>query len=349
MQVALIADDLTGALDAAAPLALAGLRTVVATGLAGLPLALASGAEVIAVSTASREGTEAEAARRAGAAARALEAAPWRMKKIDSRLKGWVRAETRAVLDATGQVRVLMAPAIPALGRTVLGGAVTGHGLDHPLPLAPHLPSGPGLCILCPDTATGADMDRALSAEGPDCLLVGARGLAEALARRLGRPGMRPVTRLPGPVLTLIGSRDPITLAQLARLRAARPDVRHVTAPNGQADLAGLGGDAVLQAVPAHEVLPGAAVAARLAEAARDLAPQAGTLVLTGGETAQAVLDALGITALDLLGEVEPAMPVSRPLGPGPWPLIVTKSGGLGSGDALLHPYRDRPPHRPDG
>ena len=52
---AVIADDLTGALDSVVPFADAGLRCVVATAPAHLAQALGQGAQVIAVSTGSRD------------------------------------------------------------------------------------------------------------------------------------------------------------------------------------------------------------------------------------------------------------------------------------------------------
>src|SRR5690606_6122283 len=52
---AIIADDLTGALDAAAPFAARGLSTVVALSAKALPKAIAQGSQVIGVSTDSRE------------------------------------------------------------------------------------------------------------------------------------------------------------------------------------------------------------------------------------------------------------------------------------------------------
>jgi 4-hydroxythreonine-4-phosphate dehydrogenase len=61
-----------------------------------------------------------------------------------------------------------------------------------------------------------------------------------------------------------------------------------------------------------------------------------GGLVATGGETARAVLDALGIHRLRLLGEVEPGLPFSiadcwvRHLP------VLTKAGAFGSPLALV-------------
>ena len=72
-------------------------------------------------------------------------------------------------------------------------------------------------------------------------------------------------------------------------------------------------------------------IARALAESFRPLAAAADSLVLTGGATAEAVLDALGVYLLDLEGEVLPGLPLSRGEG---W-RIVTKSGGFGTADTL--------------
>jgi D-threonate/D-erythronate kinase len=77
-----------------------------------------------------------------------------------------------------------------------------------------------------------------------------------------------------------------------------------------------------------------------LAQALSDLVSKCsqflGGLVATGGETARAVLDALGIHRLRLLGELEPGLPFSvadswiRPLP------VITKAGAFGSPQALI-------------
>jgi uncharacterized protein YgbK (DUF1537 family) len=62
-------------------------------------------------------------------------------------------------------------------------------------------------------------------------------------------------------------------------------------------------------------------------------------IVATGGDTANALCNALGAEALEILGEVEAGIPVMRLLGKQSLPL-VTKAGGFGSpaamGDALV-------------
>ena len=336
IRVALIADDLTGALDAAAPFVAQGMAAVVATGPGGLARAMAAGAPVVAVSLGSREVPEAEAAALAAAAARHLAGAEWLFKKIDSRLKGHVAAELAAVAAARGAGQALLCPAIPAMGRLVRGGAVEGVGVAKPIALAP-IATASGLHVAMPDTLTDFDLDRAVAGIDPATLLAGARGLAAALARRLGAAMVPPPpARLPGPVALAVGSRDPITLAQVAALRAARPGLAVTPAPDGAAPpFAGLG-DTLLLASPGPGA-DGATVSARLAMAfCSDHLPGRATLVLTGGETASAVLAAMGVQVLDLLGEVGSGLPLSRPLDFPDAPLIVTKSGGFGAVDALV-------------
>jgi uncharacterized protein YgbK (DUF1537 family) len=57
-------------------------------------------------------------------------------------------------------------------------------------------------------------------------------------------------------------------------------------------------------------------------------------IVATGGDTANALCNALGAQALEILGEVEAGIPVMRILGEGSLPL-VTKAGGFGSPTAM--------------
>ncbi|UWZ81671.1 four-carbon acid sugar kinase family protein [Occallatibacter riparius] len=85
---------------------------------------------------------------------------------------------------------------------------------------------------------------------------------------------------------------------------------------------------------------------------ARMLGPCAalpGAVVATGGETARALLDELGIRRLRIVDEVEPGIPFSMAEG---WtrPLpIITKAGGFGSSGALIRcrEFLSAPGHSP--
>ncbi|MEX2168550.1 MAG: four-carbon acid sugar kinase family protein [Pirellulales bacterium] len=117
----MLADDLTGACDAAAPFAVHGLRTWVAWDAAnfGEP-----GAELVSACTNSRPDDAKLAADKTRHAARCL----WTLgatrvfKKIDSTLKGnWV-PEMLAILDELRLKAAVIAPAFPAMGRRIIDG-----------------------------------------------------------------------------------------------------------------------------------------------------------------------------------------------------------------------------------
>lgn len=127
LRIGLIADDLTGALDAGAGFAKAGLRSVMPTGPTGtVPLPV--GADVIIFNTASREGDASVARERTRQASLRLvgHGVSLIYKKIDSVLRGHPGAEIAGVLDAIAAThpgaRALVAPAFPAQGRTTADG-----------------------------------------------------------------------------------------------------------------------------------------------------------------------------------------------------------------------------------
>lgn len=340
-RMALISDDLTGALDSAVPFALAGWNTVVATSPASLDRALNCGADVVAVSLNSREASKPDASARARHAALALSHVPVLFKKIDSRMKGHVRDEVLALARVRALGRVIVCPAIPELGRFVVDGCVTGHGITTPIPVA--FPADGQTDVACPDAGTDADLDRIL-ARSDGALLVGARGLASALARRTGAPAThsQPFSHPSAPISLAIGSRDPVTLVQVMRLREAYPSAHYVPAIDGVLlEVPTFAEVTIIQVTDGGGGLEGAIVSRRLAAGlATGLPTGCKTLLLTGGETASACLEALGIGVLKLLGEVQPGLPISMPLDFPDAPHIVTKSGGFGEPDCLTNLVR---------
>jgi len=327
--VAIIADDLTGALDAAAPFAMRGIPTAAVLGPDGLDEALASGARVISISTDSREIEPEEAKARVAAAFTALPQCVRLFKKIDSRLKGNIAAE----LAALPHRRSLVAPAIPSFGRLVRNGHVTGFGVAAPIPIREALgPFAPFATI--PDTDSQADIVAAL--DGSHDLYVGARGLAEALAGEMAGEALPPPAYPRRPAVVVIGSTDPITLAQAEALRAAVPGLACLRAPNGRIDPSCGPATAeftLLQATQGDRATSARDVEQALADSLKKLEPSPGTLlVLSGGATAQAILGSLGVRMLQVLGEALPGLPVSRAGSL----TVVSKSGGFGAPDTLV-------------
>lgn len=341
MHVLIIADDLTGALDSAVALTGAGQRCVVARRPSDVPAALAERPDVLGVSTASREGSAAAARAAVMAAIDAVGVMPEIVfKKVDSRLKGHVADEVAVLGARAGRARALVAPGIPAQGRKVVGGRLAGAGVAAPIDVAGVLASS-GLTLVVPDTSSEADFDAALghALDGPPVLLVGAAGLAAALARRLAAGAWDiPAPRLAPPVLLAIGSHDPITVAQVERLAAAGI-ATITTAPDGRCepDMTGLANLVRLVAVEGKPFEP-AAAAARFADGIAQLVNVRGvkTLLACGGETADTILGSLGLGILTIEGEILPGVPVST-MRLGERRLqLVTKSGGFGSEDALI-------------
>jgi uncharacterized protein YgbK (DUF1537 family) len=118
-QFVIIADDLTGAADTGSSFADAGLATFIP-----LSPAWRGAADVISCSTESRDlDREAAALAFKAVTAELLRERPhWLYKKIDSALRGHARDELLAVMAMTGVTRALVAPAIPAQGRTTIDG-----------------------------------------------------------------------------------------------------------------------------------------------------------------------------------------------------------------------------------
>lgn len=326
-RVLIIADDLTGALDSGSAFATRGHATRVLLDDADLSAALADPAiPIIAIATGTREVPADAAARAVGRIAQLAAGFDGILfKKIDSRIKGNIAAEL-AALRAVFPLPVLVAPAIPRLGRVVTEGAVRGAGVTTPIAIAPRL----GVDAAIPDTASDADLDAALPADLRQVLHIGAAGLAEALARALPPGGARAAFDLPLPLLMAIGSRDPVTLAQIAAL-----DTAPIAAPNGVVSPLPAGALTLVQMTTGADALPPPLAAQQFATGiAREITrnpPR--SLFACGGETGSAILRALGINSLDLLGEVLPGIPVARTLDGRL--TVLTKSGGFGGPDAL--------------
>jgi uncharacterized protein YgbK (DUF1537 family) len=127
-QIAIIADDLTGASDSGVQFARKGLRTGVLFAVHNMAADTQS-LDAVAVDTDSRAAPAAEARERARQAAlRAAEAGFAHIyKKVDSTLRGNLGPEIDGVMDAIPFDVAVIAPAFPRLGRTTIGG---GHFLN---------------------------------------------------------------------------------------------------------------------------------------------------------------------------------------------------------------------------
>lgn len=167
------------------------------------------------------------------------------------------------------------------------------------------------------------DLVEAALAVQPSPLLVGAAGLARALAARFGLLADR--VDLPAGTrwLVVAGSRHPATRAQVAMARAA--------------------GMRVLASATA-ESPDRARVAARLAAEARRLLAREpiDVAIVTGGQTLAALYRAFDAERIDLLGAPAPGLALGRLRSPRrPALTILTKAGAFGPPDLLVSLWKE--------
>ncbi len=323
----IIADDLTGACDAAVYFAKRGRRTFVSVGLAEPPAV-----QTFAVSTDSRNLAPEELRPLMQEAANRLpHDAGILFKKIDSTLRGNIGAEVAAALDAFGYDVAVITPAFPALKRVVEAGflRVLGTSPFAPVEVARRLRwQGAEPCVhvrpellreaiesgtrfVSVDSICDEDLDElvrvGLQSRGR-VLWAGSGGLASALARTLLPCAREGVTkREPAEiVLFCLGSDHPVTVRQQEELVAARPE---------------------------HRVLH----AGRAGLTLESLSPRPGALVLSGGDTAALVCRTLGAHGIVVEDEILPGIPHGILAG-GVYDglAVATKAGGFGEPRALI-------------
>jgi D-threonate/D-erythronate kinase len=371
--VAVVADDLTGAADAAAGFLRARLSAIVTWADPVVDSMLTREADVIAVDA----GTRALDSTRAGVITTAVVTTMFDsgvttlFKKIDSMLRGHIGEEVRAAMAAwhPGAIAIV-APAFPALGRTTIDGRQRVHGVTLDRPAVSTLLERHGLrtrnvdlqairsgdlrvtldecvaggvgAVVC-DAETDEDLlviarTGFHATRGP--IWVGTGGLAAAVAGncapRISRRLTTVVQRGAGAgILMVVGSASPVAMEQAAALRQVA-DVVALPATAGEIARALRQGHDVLVAVePMQSDREDVEVARQLGEALQPLASDVGGLIVTGGETATQVLRRLGMRALNLREEIEPGVPLSTTIGSRALP-VVTKAGAFGDAETLV-------------
>lgn len=358
----ILADDLTGACDAAAPFASCGLLAKVSMAC-GAP----TGADVFAVNSNSRGLPEREALMHLETAIELLRPAmpAILLKKLDSVFRGNTFAEIGAMISLFHEKITLLAPSFPAAGRRVRNGCLfledddrpqldisktlRSYGINHTLfdvagsteekraLLRTVVAEGHRL-ILC-DAETDSEL-KTLAAAGlsldQDVLWIGSGGLACALAHSLPleKMGIAPKTPFIATFVFCIGSDHPTMMRQMEhvcecneviRMQSSndRPTVVTAALRRGKHLLLEIGRDqasmdAIRTLLPQLQELPAAA------------------LFLSGGDTAMRICEALSIESISLRGELLPGVPWGvMQGGVADGMLVITKSGGFGSTDAL--------------
>ena len=357
--IVIIADDLTGACDAAIYFAEEGARTYIGLHFDDTPPA---DWEVCAINTDTRCSSPVEAAARTRYACE--RARKWRsksiFKKIDSTMRGNVVAEIAAARAVLQPRITLLTPAFPALGRTVREGKLHIAGGGPPIRIAeyfqglrcsaiPALPTEElgvriaqameqGIDILIPDAWSESDLRIVVQASaGIDGLLwVGSGGLAQSIASTIASNRRRriPIASTPKPVLLCVGSDHGATAKQLQHLAAHEHALFIEAGADGYRTAnAALGEERNVVLLLKRAQLNLTA----LREFAQSIRlALCGGLILTGGDTALHILDAFQAKGIRSRTEVLAGIPQGEILGGAADGLpVITKSGAFGAPDAL--------------
>lgn len=352
-----IADDLTGATDLCSVLAREGMRTVLVVGVpdAGVE---PPDADAVVVGLKSRTAPVGEAVAQSVVSLRALRR--WGAQRcffkvcstFDSTPEGNIGPVADALLDELGAERTVVTPAYPANGRTVhkghlfVGDVLLSESSMRNHPLTPMtdanlvrvlqrqtarpvgLRGAAGVAYEIADATTDDD----LYALGDACkdlpLLVGGAGLALGLPRAYGyepTPASA-AKRVDGPAILLAGSLSEATRGQVERFE---PKV-------ALADYDGYRGEAILvHSGPRDGRAPHDVEQALAAVAKEAVVAGARRVVVAGGETSGAVLQALGVRTLAVGEEIAPGVPWMTSLEE-PRLSVALKSGNFGGPDFFL-------------
>lgn len=353
--VGIIADDLTGALDAAAPFASCEDPVLVSW---GDEPPMATG---FAVDSETRQASAAEAAQKVASLLPRLTPCGIAFKKIDSLMRGNTIPELLACCREAAFRTVVIAPAFPQQGRVTRQGRqyALSNGAEQWRRLEADIPaslarrgvsrrviargaelSGDGV-LVCDADSDGDLAAIAASAArlAPPVLWCGTAGLARAFGGASATAGAVEGS----PKLAIIGSRHPATARQTVRLQALLGKIAWVrnaadpeTAVAAVRQLLGREGRAALAfGMPTLSPDEAADVFRRtFAALARIAAPE--VIVVVGGDTIFRLCREAGATRLATIGEYSPGIAVSRFLD-GAWAgtRVVSKSGAFGDDEML--------------
>jgi D-threonate/D-erythronate kinase len=345
MHIRIITDDFSSATDGLPVFASRGWATAVCLKQDALQ------AQVASIDTDSRTFSAESAAQAVRPWAQAWAGADLLVKQFDSTLRGPVAAEVRAVWQASGRKKLLIAPAFPAAGRTTENGKVFVNGeLVHQTSFAkdplnpvsqssiPALFSAAGITLQMAQSPAHAIelleygdavvMDAsdeqaledivAMAWARKEILWAGSTGLLRAIASTLPEqrnavPQWKPAAQ---PAIVM-GSHNPRSRQQMRHVQSAFATAMVFSTPESTGDSQQLTLELTQQVSQAV------------------IACQCDGLIVTGGETAKHIAQALLATGITVLREVEPGIPVCvLHTSQGDIPLI-TKAGGFGD-DAVF-------------
>jgi uncharacterized protein YgbK (DUF1537 family) len=355
-QFAIIADDLTGACDAAVPFAHRGLRTLVSRAYLDR---VEVDADALAISTETRDVAHDIMRQRVTAAFNRFSGSDHVFKKIDSVFRGNTFIEIAHALQLMPDATVAIAPAFPALNRICVDGVQEVRDIvgERRLPLYDCLQKvgvearvisrntlartlkdvlrtnvEAGQRIFLFDSECQEDLGcvvDAVSKLSEKTLWIGSGGLALSLAESISQTVAAHAPPIGGSkTVFCVGSDHSVTQMQLDRLLLDRT----IT------DRSILDGDLTPDSTQIVCRIPRGAVRnnhiIRFIE--RIGIAEIGCIFVTGGDTASFLCEALDVKAIEIRHEFAPGVPMGVIQG-GPLDgiTIILKSGGFGDADLL--------------
>lgn len=369
MKIAVIADDLTGALDTGIQFTQWGFKTKVVETLQS------ENNQVIVMNTETRNKDPEQAYSILLNLADKLRNYDIIYKKIDSTLRGNPGPEIEAVLKATREKRVIFTPTYPATARNVKEGHlyIGDHTVTEteyvneyriktsyipeilnvktPVHLCKNSRKIPENGIIVIDSVNEQDLINIASKRTR--ILAGSAGLADALCQTL---------RNPPPVLSIIGSMRSESRAQVNQLcNRLGTEITPINVINAlksmpQCEILAKAkkslekNDVVITSAYTEQMvkqtqneakilgLNSEEIEKRITGALADIAYDLITtrklsgIIITGGATAKAIISKLGGKNIELLDEAQPGLPVIRL----DHVLCITKAGGFGQPDTLI-------------
>lgn len=367
MNIAIIADDLTSAADAALPFYNKGANCEV---VCKYHMIDNIDVDVISVDSNSRNLSQAKACDAVSTLSALLSSRDILLKTIDSTLRGHIKPEIKAAFLAGNRTQVVIAPAFPAAGRTTIEGFQYVDGIlvsnssysNDPAHPCKHsqiidlVDSSLGKSIVLPADATATMVKRAmqdyaviiLDAQTQLCLnqlvayipnpnqvlWVGSVGLSYALSQRcelsdISRTSLGNNKK----VLVVIGSANDISKQQKELL-----DYQEISLDQDVRSLNAFEDVAIITAPKEHIGSSKRLLEQLSVQAAKVLkVGNYDALIATGGETTHAILQQLCVESFSIIDEFEPGFPMGISSNANlPFPLVIgLKAGGFGTPSSL--------------
>jgi D-threonate/D-erythronate kinase len=356
--ISILADDLTGACDVAACFAQG--KGTVAVQVSPEHVSVHYAGDAV-INTQSRLLKPEKAREILFSIGKQLSGKPVIFKKIDAALRGSVGAELVGFSDGFGKCRIVLAPAIPRIGRTTKDRVIYDSGVplhrtryasDSTSPvdsanIARILKSTGEIRCEIPDVESDEDLRRIVeqSLQHTPVIFAGSIGLADALAGMIESHRWKVETKPAQRVMIVCGSFYQSAREQI--LKAANHFGVEVHSIDGMTpvNIDKIVSDTELPVIVRYKRRKFnqermisdyySRIAWKVSEMIRELKPDG--LGIIGGETAFHLLRTLGVTRMDVSGRIEEVMAVGV-LSDGflAGRRFVTKGGSVGSDDAVI-------------